>query len=143
MGKKIAVLATFLMIAWSLPAFAADGVHRVVLQITDNDPQKMNTVLNVASNVTRHYESLGEQVEVAVVAFNLGLHMLRADTSPDKVRQRLSSFSQSMPNLSFRACNNTWQAMKKREGKDIPLVDSAVVVPSGAVELILCAVMAG
>jgi hypothetical protein len=37
-------------------AFAQDGLanHKLALQISDNNPQKMTTVLNVAANVTRH-----------------------------------------------------------------------------------------
>jgi hypothetical protein len=119
------------MVALS-PAMAGE-VHRLALQITDKDPQKMNTVLNVAANVSRHYADLGEEVQIQVVAFNQGLHMLREDTSP--VKERLQSFAQSMPNVVFDACNNTLQGMAKREGKVPPLVANAVVVPSGAVRL--------
>jgi len=63
-------------------AMAQDGLadHKLALQVSDNNPQKMNTVLNVAANVVRHYEGLGETIEVRVVAFNAGLHMLREDT---------------------------------------------------------------
>ncbi len=112
---------------------AAGEAHRLALQISDNNPQKMNTVLNVAANVSRHYSDIGETVEIQVVAFNQGLHMLRDDTSP--VKKRLASFAQSMPNVVFDACNNTLQGMARKEGKVPPLVANAVVVPSGAVRL--------
>ena len=111
----------------------AGEVHHLALQISDNDPQKMNTVLNVAANVSRHYSELGQQVEIQVVAFNRGLNMLRDDKSP--VKKRLAGFAQSMPNVVFDACNNTLQGMAKKEGKVPPLVSNAVVVPSGAVRL--------
>jgi intracellular sulfur oxidation DsrE/DsrF family protein len=103
------------------PALAGD-VHRLALQITDNDPQKMNTVLNVAANVSRHYSEVGQAVEIRVIAFNQGLHMLRDDTSP--VKERLASFAQSMPNVVFDACNNTLQGMAKKEGK-MPVLELA------------------
>lgn len=82
--------------------FAQDGLadHKLALQISDNNPQKMNTVLNVAANVVRYYESQGETVEVRIVAFNAGLHMLREDTSP--VLKRLSSFGASIPASPLR-----------------------------------------
>ena len=60
--------------------------------------------------------------------------MLRQDTSP--VKERLQSFKDGMPNVVFDACDNTIQAMKKREGKDIPIVANARVVPAGVVTLI-------
>jgi len=112
---------------------ADDGIHRLALQISDDDPQKMNTVLNVAANVSRHYSSIGEEVEIRIVAFNAGLHMLRQDTSP--VLKRLESFGQSMPNVSFAACENTIEGMSKKEGKDIPIVEIAEHVPAGVVDL--------
>ena len=60
--------------------------------------------------------------------------MFRADTSP--VKERLTSFAKSMPNVRFDACDNTIQGMKKREGKDIPIVPQAKIVPAGVVTLI-------
>jgi intracellular sulfur oxidation DsrE/DsrF family protein len=114
------------------PARAAGKTHRLALQVSDNDPDKMNAVLNVAANVSRHYPH-GE-VEIVIVAFNAGLHMLRADTSP--VKARLESFAQGMPHVAFNACDNTIQSMKQREGKDIPIVPQAKIVPAGVVTLI-------
>lgn len=93
----------------------------------------MNTVLNVAANVVRHYEGLGETIEVRVVAFNAGLHMLREDTSP--VLKRLQSFSASMPNVNFAACANTISGMTKKEDKAPPIVALAETVPVGVVDL--------
>jgi intracellular sulfur oxidation DsrE/DsrF family protein len=114
---------------------AQDGLaqHKLALQISDNNPQKMTTVLNVAANVTRHYESIGETVEVRIVAFNAGLHMLRVDTSP--VLDRLNSFGASMPNVTFAACGNTIDAMTKKEGKATPIAAVAERVPAGVVDL--------
>lgn len=112
---------------------AAGRTHRLALQVSDNDPDKMNAALNVAANVSRHYTDLGDEVEVVIVAFNAGLHMFRADTSP--VRERLRSFAPGMPNVSYAACDNTLQAMRKREGKDIAIVPEAKVVPAGVVTL--------
>ena len=115
-------------------AHAADKTHKLALQISDDSKQKMNTVLNVAANVSRLYAENGEEVEIKVVAFNKGLHMLRSDTSP--VAKRMNSFLESMPNVSFHACNNTRTAMAKKEGKEIPLLDGAKIVPAGVITLI-------
>ena len=93
----------------------------------------MNTVLNVASNVSRHYSEIGEEVEIRIMAFNAGLHMLRQDTSP--VQERLTSFDQSMPNVSFHACGNTIAGMSRKEGNEPPIVSNAEVVPAGVVTL--------
>jgi intracellular sulfur oxidation DsrE/DsrF family protein len=115
-------------------AHAADKPHRLALQISDNDPAKMNATLNVAANVSKYYSDKGEEVEIEIVAFNAGLHMLREDTSP--VKPRLKSFKQGMPNVSFKACENTLEAMTRSEGKEPPLVENAARVPAGVVTLI-------
>jgi intracellular sulfur oxidation DsrE/DsrF family protein len=115
------------------PAPAAEK-HRLALQISDNDPAKMNAVLNVAANVASYYSDKGDEVDIQIVAFNAGLHMLRDDTSP--VKPRLKSFKQSMPNVSFMACENTLDSMARTEGKEPPLVDNATRVKAGVVTLI-------
>ena len=118
-------------------AFASAGAmekHRLALQISDDSPEKMNAVLNVAANVSRYYSDKGDEVEIQIVAFNAGLNMLRTDKSP--VLERLKSFKQGMPNVSFIACKNTLDTMTRREGKTPPLVDNATLVTAGVVTLI-------
>ena len=110
-----------------------DGFHYLVLQVSDNNPGTMTKVMNVAANIVRLYEGRGEEVEVRIVAFNAGLHLLREDTSP--VLDRLMSFSQSMPAISFVACGNTITGMTKKEGTPPPIVDFAEVVPGGVAEI--------
>ncbi|MFT5629657.1 MAG: intracellular sulfur oxidation DsrE/DsrF family protein [Gammaproteobacteria bacterium] len=130
-----AMIGAVLALGIASPGLAQeDGVHRLALQISDNNPQKMTTVLNVAANVTRLYQDRGEEVEIRIVAFNAGLHMLREDTSP--VLERLTSFGQSMPNVTFAACGNTITGMTKKEGVAPPISAHAEVVPAGVVELI-------
>lgn len=134
--KHFKILGAIIVAMFTVTAaFAQDGFadHKLALQISDNNPQKMTTVLNVAANVTRHYESIGETVEVRIVAFNAGLHMLRTDTSP--VLERLQSFGASMPNVTFAACGNTITGMTKKEGKPPPIVEIAEHVPAGVVDL--------
>lgn len=47
MGKVL--VALFALVGITVSASAGVGAHELVLQISDNDPQKMNTVLNVAA----------------------------------------------------------------------------------------------
>jgi intracellular sulfur oxidation DsrE/DsrF family protein len=115
------------------PAQAADK-HRLALQISDDDAAKMNAVLNVAANVSKYYTDKGDEIEIQVVAFNAGLTMLRQDKSP--VLARLTSFKQGMPNVAFKACQNTLDAVARNEGKEPPLVENAERVTAGVVTLI-------
>jgi len=128
------VFAALLLLTLAcLPAGAAEK-HKLALQISDNDPAKMNAVLNVAANVSKYYSDKGEDIDIQIVAFNAGLHMLREDTSP--VKPRLKSFKEGMPNVSFMACENTLEAMARNEGKEPPLVENAERVKAGVVTLI-------
>jgi intracellular sulfur oxidation DsrE/DsrF family protein len=97
----------------------------------------MNTVLGNATNAARYYSEKGEKLEIKVVAYSGGLNMLRTDKSP--VLERLKSVSQSIPDITFEACNNTIEGAAKKEGKkpsEIPLLPGTKVVPAGVVELI-------
>ncbi len=130
------LLATLLwgITSFNVPSEAADAVrHRVAIHVDQNDPAVMNLALNNAVNVVQHYSSAREEVEIEIVAYGPGLHMLRDDTSP--VKARVKSIGESMPNVAFTACGNTRDAMQKAEGKDVPLVSQANVVPAGVVRL--------
>jgi intracellular sulfur oxidation DsrE/DsrF family protein len=107
--------------------------HRLAVQVNVNEPAAMNLALNNAVNVAQYYKEHDETVEIEIVAYGPGLHMLRDDTSP--VKERIRSLSESTPNISFKACGNTQQNMQKVEAKDIPLVSQAKVVKSGVVRL--------
>ena len=108
--------------------------HRLVLQVNSNDPAMMNLALNNATNVDQYYRDLGEKVEIEIVTFGAGLHMLRDDTSP--VKDRIKSIAEKQPSISFKACGNTQENMSKAENKKIPLVSQATVVKSGVVRVI-------
>ena len=129
----VVALALLLALVCTGASARAGDPHRLALQISDNDPEKMNAVLNVAANVSQYFSGRGEEVEITIVAFNAGLHMLREDTSP--VKPRLKSFAEGMPNVSFKACQNTLDGMSRREGKVPPVIANAEMVPAGVVSL--------
>src|SRR5216684_1047858 len=109
--------------------------HRLVIQVDQNDPAVMNLALNNATNVIDYYRAKGEDVNVDVVTYGPGLHMLRADTSP--VQDRIKSLKDyAFPSkIQFSACGNTKEGMEKKEGHPITVLSEAVVVPSGVVRL--------
>ena len=73
-------------------------------------------------------------MEIEVVTFGPGLHMLRDDTSP--VKDRIKAIAEKSPSISFMACGNTQENMRKAEDKkDIPLVAQATLVKSGVVRV--------
>jgi intracellular sulfur oxidation DsrE/DsrF family protein len=122
------------MTAQILKPVAVDKkLHRLILQVNTNEPAMMNLALNNATNVAQHYNDLGEKVTIEVVTFGPGLHMLRDDTSP--VKARIKAITASTPAISFKACGNTQENMRKAENKEIPLIPEATVVKSGVVRV--------
>jgi uncharacterized protein len=101
--------------------------HHVVIQVTQNDPAVMNMALNNAENLIKYYRDKGEQIDIELVAYGPGLHMLRSDTSP--VKGRLAVLA--MDDITFSACGNTLNAQARQEGKEITLVPEARIVPAG------------
>ena len=116
---------------------AAEGAkpHRVAIQVDQNDPAVMNLALNNAKNVIEHYRERKEEVEVEIVTYGPGLHMLRDDSSPVKDRIKELAAASLPSKITFAACNNTKQGMEKREGKAITIIPQATIVPSGVVRL--------
>jgi intracellular sulfur oxidation DsrE/DsrF family protein len=130
------VMAAFVSMVFASASPAADGKpHRIAIQVDQNDPQVMNLALNNATNVIETFRARNEEVEVDIVTYGPGLHMLRADTSP--VQDRIKRLKDLVfpGKIRFSACNNTKQGMEKAEGHAISIVPDATVVPSGVVHL--------
>ncbi|MFZ1537068.1 MAG: DsrE family protein [Chromatiaceae bacterium] len=131
MNKLRRILLTSLALAMvSLPPLAAGEApatkERVVIQVSDKDPQKWNLALNVAGNVQK--ELGAGNVEVALVAFGPGIEMLTADS---EVAGRLGEAITK--GVAVEACANSMRANKINQED---LAKNVVVVPAGAVEII-------
>jgi intracellular sulfur oxidation DsrE/DsrF family protein len=116
-------------------AQAADAKHRIVIQVDQNDPAVMNLALNNVRNLIDYYRAKNQDIDIEVVAYGPGLHMLREDTSP--VKDRIKELAQvAFPsNIVFSACDNTKQAMEKQEGHSIAIIPQASLVPAGVVRI--------
>jgi uncharacterized protein len=136
---RLAVLITATTLA--LAAVLSDArateeekqAHRLVIQISENNPDLMSLSLNNAVNATQHYGGLGEEIEVEIVAYGPGLHMLREDTSP--VKARVKSMAESLVGVVFTACGNTMDTMAKAEGKPVPILPQAKIVKTGVARI--------
>jgi uncharacterized protein len=138
----MAVLVRSILTAVFLGLFAMSGAsaedakpHRIVIQVDQNDPDVMNLALNNAKNVLEYYRNKHEDINVEVVAYGPGLHMLRDDTSPVKDRIKEMAEVSYPSNIAFSACNNTKQGMEKREGHPITIIPQATIVPAGVVRI--------
>jgi uncharacterized protein len=108
--------------------------HKLAIHVDQNDPAVMRLALGNSRNCHELYTAMGDEIDVEIVCYSQGLHMLRDDTSP--VKEEIKSTRAKVPQLAFSACANTRRAMEKTEGKTVPLIDEAVVVPAGVVRLV-------
>jgi intracellular sulfur oxidation DsrE/DsrF family protein len=132
---RFAIAALLSMPLASIVLAADAKSHRVSIQVDQNDPQVMNLALNNATNIIEYYRARNEDVDVDLVTFGPGLHMLRDDTSPVKDRIKRLKELAFPGKIQFSACNNTKQNMEKAEGKAVPIITDATLVPSGVVRL--------
>ncbi|MFM9967663.1 MAG: DsrE family protein [Burkholderiales bacterium] len=99
--------------------------HKVIFQVSDNDPAKWNLALNNARNVQ---QDLGVgNVEIEIVAYGPGIGMLKMDsTVGNRVGEAMSS------GVKVVACENTMTNLKlARED----MLASIGYVKAGVVEL--------
>ena len=103
--------------------------HKVVLQISDNDPFKQTLVLNVAGNLLKAYGT--DKVDVEIVAFGPGVRLMFAENVN---KGRISGLTAE--GVRFAACNNTIAHMSKNLGHEPALNPNAVRVGAGVVRIL-------
>ena len=130
-------LGLFLVIVLSIFATAANAQANpdkpfaekfIVLQISDADPGKQTTVLNVAGNLLKHYGP--DKIDVEIVAFGPGLRLLFKDNSN---APRIDGLSKN--GVRFAACNNTLTRVTQLLGGEPELNPHAANVSAGVVRI--------
>jgi intracellular sulfur oxidation DsrE/DsrF family protein len=123
----------FVLSALLAGAVHAAGPHKVVIQVNEADPERLELALNNVANINKYYQDRGEEVMVEVVAYGPGLTMLVDGKSP--VAERVVSISQNFEKVSFRACGNTHAKMSQKAGKKVALMPQAQMVDAGVIHL--------
>jgi intracellular sulfur oxidation DsrE/DsrF family protein len=131
---SVAALAVAPLFGRKADAAVEKKQHKLAIHVDQNDPAVMRLALGNSRNAHELYASMGEDIAIEIVCYSQGLHMLRDDTSP--VKDEIRATRAKVPQLAFGACNNTKRAMEKTEGKTIPIIEEAVVVPAGVVRLV-------
>lgn len=135
MNKRLYALWLLLMMGMMavFPAMADDkpfAEHKVVLQISDDDPFKQTLVLNVANNIVKAYGT--DNVDIQIVAFGPGLRLLFDDNAN---KQRIQSLVDNA-DVKFHACKNTIANMTRLLGER-PAINAVATTDSGGVTRIL------
>lgn len=107
-------------------AHEASPRHKIVFQVSDNDPKKWELVLNNVRNVQ---SDLGESnTDIEIVAYGPGLAMLKVESVvAPRIKEALGAHTKVV------ACENTMRA--QHVTKDDMLSDIGYV-PSGVVEIV-------
>src|SRR6185436_5073745 len=115
----IRIMAATLLIAIAAPHARAQQVplqdkpfaeHRIVLQLSDNDPKKQGLVISVANNLLKFYDP--DKVAIEVVTFGPGIELLFPDNS---LRARIESLVAQ--GVRFDICLNTVDTVERDTGK--------------------------
>ena len=128
-------VALALLLAYTGPALAEDTApafepkHKLVIQVSTDDPQVQKLALNNAVNVQK---DLGmDNVAIEVVAYGPGLSLF---TDKSVEAERVTSLATQ--NISFSAWGNTIAAVTKKNNGVAPvLLEGVKVVPAGVIRI--------
>ena len=103
--------------------------HRIVLQLSDNDPRKQGLVLGVASNLMKFYDP--DKVAIEVVAFGPGIELLRPENPNRKMVESLVA-----QGARFDICLNTVDTLERENGKRPEFIAAATPVQVGVAQIL-------
>jgi intracellular sulfur oxidation DsrE/DsrF family protein len=103
--------------------------HRVVLQLSDNDPKKQSLVISVAYNLLKAYDP--DKVAIEVVTFGPGIDLLRTDNPNRKLVESLVA-----QGVRFDVCLNTVDTVERDTGKRPEIIAAATPVQVGVGQIL-------
>jgi intracellular sulfur oxidation DsrE/DsrF family protein len=103
--------------------------HRIVLQLSDNDPRKQGLVISVAYNLLKLYDP--DKVAIEVVAFGPGIDLLRTDNDNRKLVESLVA-----QGVRFDVCLNTVDTVERETGHRPDIIPAAIPVLVGVGQIL-------
>jgi uncharacterized protein len=103
--------------------------HRIVLQLSDDDPKKQSLVISVAYNLLKLYDP--DKVAIEVVAFGPGIDLLFPDNAN---RKRIESLVAQ--GVKFDICLNTVDTIERDTGKRPQYIPAATPVQVGVGQIL-------
>ena len=133
-GTAIAALAVAMLgpLALAQPAGLPDkpfAEHRIVLQLSDNDPKKQGLVISVANNLLKFYDP--DKVAIEVVAFGPGIDLLRPENANRKLVESLVA-----QGVRVDVCLNTVDTIERETGKRPDIIPAATPVQVGVAQIL-------
>src|ERR1700754_1309347 len=103
--------------------------HKIVLQLSDNDPRKQALVISVANNLLKFYDP--DKVAVEVVAFGPGIDLLRSESNSRKQVESLIA-----QGVRFDVCLNTIDTIERETGRRPEIMPGATPVQVGVGQIL-------
>lgn len=103
--------------------------HRLVLQLSDNDPKKQALVISVAYNLLKFYDP--DKVAIEVVTFGPGIDLLRPENTSRKLVESLVA-----QGVRFDICLNTVDTVERETGKRPDFIPVATPVQVGVGQIL-------
>jgi intracellular sulfur oxidation DsrE/DsrF family protein len=104
--------------------------HKIVLQLSDNDPKRQALVISVAYNLLKFYDP--DKVAIEVVAFGPGIDLLRTDNANRKLVESLIA-----QGVRFDVCLNTVDTVERDTSKRPEIIPAATPVQVGVGQILL------
>jgi len=104
--------------------------HKIVLQLSDNDPKRQALVISVAYNLLKFYDP--DKVAIEVVTFGPGIDLLRTDNGNRKLVESLIA-----QGVRFDVCLNTVDTLERETGKRPEIIPAATAVQVGVGQILL------
>jgi hypothetical protein len=126
------MLATLPSVARAEPATLPDkpfAEHRIVLQLSDNDPKKQSLVISVAYNLLKLYDP--DKVAIEVVTFGPGIDLLFPDNANRKLVESLVA-----QGVRFDVCLNTVDTIERETGRRPSFIPAATPVQVGVGQIL-------
>ncbi len=107
--------------------------NKVLIHIANDDTTQLGQALDEVENLLRYYRTSRQNARVEVVINGKGLELVRVDTSA--FAERIQQLQREFDNLTFAACQNTIDRLKREQGILVRLLPGVVVIDSGVAEL--------
>lgn len=107
---------------------------RIVFHVSETSQLKGIELLDDVEALLVQYQQEGKRIRVEVVAHAQGLDLLRHSLSADEAR--ITAMSLKYPDLTFVACTNTIDRLKREQGIDVVLVDEVLSAKSGVAHVV-------
>lgn len=123
--RQITAILVVLLMAFPTASFAdSHSKHKLVIQVSTDDPRTQKIALNNAVNLQKHYGM--DNIDIEIVAYGPGLGML---TKKSSQAARITSLV--MQDITFSACGNTMKKVAEKSGNMPKLLEGVGQVTAG------------